>query len=530
MYASDVEVELGFAPQVITVGDLYVTELWLRRGDPHLSECDDEVLINKPGTAYTKLLRVIDSNNTVVPFELYVTDGTRSWLRGRFTAEWVDDTVVVALRRVVTEEPIALSLPGLLGNKRFAHQVEEATLLQLKKATSETEDSEDESVLVEAAVSLRPSLYNGHSLPTHFDGVRFRSRAESRFALLLHTLNIRYVYEPVKFRLASGSTYTADFWLPETQLFVEIKPVRPHIEEESRCEEMSKSGFRVVLLVADCTFEPPFDVSGTGRHANALRGYAWVDGVKLAGVVTFVVGAPAVSNILENIGDSSLPHLGQIASTRDSRWNHPHLLEAAATAARRCREDDKKWNPHFATPARPLVATCYLGVEYNTKTEAAFAALLDCLKIRHAYKFATFRGFTPTFFCPDFQLYFVIGVVYPSVAVECACETLSENGARVVYMYGDNPLELPYSAEGRFGKKRKYSHQDSMIGMTWVNGLKLSGDVVFVVGPPTASCALECAWVDTTTAHPGLIRDTNDRRWEHPDIAAAMGEAQDMIK
>lgn len=64
------------------------------------------------------------------------------------------------------------------------------------------------------------------SLPTVFDGTRFRSRLEARWAVFFRVLNIPARYELQPYRLPSG-VYLPDFWLPSLSLHVEVKP-QPH--------------------------------------------------------------------------------------------------------------------------------------------------------------------------------------------------------------------------------------------------------------------------------------------------------------
>lgn len=61
------------------------------------------------------------------------------------------------------------------------------------------------------------------AIETMFDGYRFRSRLEARWAVFFSSLGVSYDYEVEGFDLPSGR-YLPDFWLPEEKSFVEIKP------------------------------------------------------------------------------------------------------------------------------------------------------------------------------------------------------------------------------------------------------------------------------------------------------------------
>jgi hypothetical protein len=60
-------------------------------------------------------------------------------------------------------------------------------------------------------------------IETVYSGYRFRSRLEARWAVFFDALGIEYEYEKEGFELPSG-WYLPDFWLPEQDIWVEIKP------------------------------------------------------------------------------------------------------------------------------------------------------------------------------------------------------------------------------------------------------------------------------------------------------------------
>ena len=66
--------------------------------------------------------------------------------------------------------------------------------------------------------------------PTHYNGVIYRSRNEAKVAIFLHEAEIQFEFEP------QGSTqhglfyYKVDFFLPEMNWFIEVKP-RKYLKE-----------------------------------------------------------------------------------------------------------------------------------------------------------------------------------------------------------------------------------------------------------------------------------------------------------
>jgi hypothetical protein len=51
----------------------------------------------------------------------------------------------------------------------------------------------------------------------------FRSSWEANFARILNYLGIKWYFEPKKFEISEGKTYTPDFYLPQLDTWVEIK-------------------------------------------------------------------------------------------------------------------------------------------------------------------------------------------------------------------------------------------------------------------------------------------------------------------
>lgn len=60
-------------------------------------------------------------------------------------------------------------------------------------------------------------------IQTYYNGYHFRSRLEARWAVFFNTAGIKYQYEPEGFDL-KGTRYLPDFFLPDFDVYVEIKP------------------------------------------------------------------------------------------------------------------------------------------------------------------------------------------------------------------------------------------------------------------------------------------------------------------
>lgn len=102
------------------------------------------------------------------------------------------------------------------------------------------------------------------AIETEYNGYRFRSRLEARWAVFFDAMGIRYEYEPEGFELPSGM-YLPDFFLQEFGVYVEIKPfdrtvvnyVGDNNKWERKCREFRDSTGMAILL---CYDDPSRDV------------------------------------------------------------------------------------------------------------------------------------------------------------------------------------------------------------------------------------------------------------------------------
>lgn len=88
--------------------------------------------------------------------------------------------------------------------------------------------------------------YSIQPIETIYNGYRFRSRLEARWAVFFDAGRIKYEYEPNGYNL-NGINYLPDFYLPDFDLFVEIKPfdkdVVRHVGDGNKWEKIC-SNFR----------------------------------------------------------------------------------------------------------------------------------------------------------------------------------------------------------------------------------------------------------------------------------------------
>lgn len=91
------------------------------------------------------------------------------------------------------------------------------------------------------------------AIQTKYNGYTFRSRLEARWAVLFDSLKIRYNYEPEGFELNNGEWYLPDFYLPEINCYVEVKPWLDEklSEYKKKLFEFSNSIHTPILLCTD---------------------------------------------------------------------------------------------------------------------------------------------------------------------------------------------------------------------------------------------------------------------------------------
>lgn len=82
------------------------------------------------------------------------------------------------------------------------------------------------------------------AIPTSYDGHKFRSRLEARWALFFNLIGIPWEYEREAFSLVVNDKptgYTPDFWLPAQQTWFEVKPEAGSFDEDGLTLILKKS-------------------------------------------------------------------------------------------------------------------------------------------------------------------------------------------------------------------------------------------------------------------------------------------------
>ena len=92
-------------------------------------------------------------------------------------------------------------------------------------------------------------------IETVYNGYRFRSRLEARWAVFFDALGIEYIYEPEGFTFPDGTNYLPDFYLPKMNTFFEVKGIMG-ADDVHKIEQLrAHSGKFVAIGYGDMTFE-----------------------------------------------------------------------------------------------------------------------------------------------------------------------------------------------------------------------------------------------------------------------------------
>jgi hypothetical protein len=92
-------------------------------------------------------------------------------------------------------------------------------------------------------------------IETVYKGYRFRSRLEARWSVFFDAMGIIWEYEKEGFDLGNGIRYLPDFWLPQVNLWAEVKP-KPltGIDKAKVILLFEQSGYGVLELIGPPDF------------------------------------------------------------------------------------------------------------------------------------------------------------------------------------------------------------------------------------------------------------------------------------
>jgi len=97
---------------------------------------------------------------------------------------------------------------------------------------------------------LKGDLMELKSIETVYNNYRFRSRLEARWAVYFDTMGIMYEYEKEGYDLGFVGKYLPDFWLPQVNMWAEVKPQEFTTEEKNKAIKLAiVTGYPVIKLI-----------------------------------------------------------------------------------------------------------------------------------------------------------------------------------------------------------------------------------------------------------------------------------------
>lgn len=98
------------------------------------------------------------------------------------------------------------------------------------------------------------------AIETKYNGYRFRSRLEARWAVFFDAIGVRWEYEKEGFELPSGR-YLPDFWLSDQKCWIEIKGQEPSVAETRLAQDLAMYSRSIVYLFFG-DIPDPMDIRG----------------------------------------------------------------------------------------------------------------------------------------------------------------------------------------------------------------------------------------------------------------------------
>lgn len=115
-------------------------------------------------------------------------------------------------------------------------------------------------------------------IETYYNGYRFRSRLEARWAVFFRAVGLEYQYEPEGFEMG-GICYLPDFYIPSIDRWFEIKGKALSVPEIKKCEEfcLRKDNYGIKFSIVIGPPQPiQLNLEEPGySSAFGIEEYAW---------------------------------------------------------------------------------------------------------------------------------------------------------------------------------------------------------------------------------------------------------------
>lgn len=147
--------------------------------------------------------------------------------------------------------------------------------------------------------------YKIKSKETIYGEFIFRSVLEARWAVFFDSLGIDYTYEPYCFEVETSGRevkYMPDFFLPNFELFIEIKPNKPVEIENIKAAAWSKyNGDTIILFNLNVPIESyengwKFYCEDIDKTPKLSKGYNWCECPRCGKIDIAECGEPTICN------------------------------------------------------------------------------------------------------------------------------------------------------------------------------------------------------------------------------------------
>lgn len=184
------------------------------------------------------------------------------------------------------------------------------------------------------------------AIETVYNGYRFRSRLEARWAVFFDALGVKYDYEKEGYDLGKAGWYLPDFWLETVQQWAEVKPHALTDEEYEKCALLAQgTGHAVLILVGEPDHHRMYDIVGWGEgrtHVDEIYPGAAIETTYPGGRIEYSVTLDD-SKLHEHRWWSAEGH-------RPNEYDASTVTKTAYITARQARFE------HGETPSAPTVA------------------------------------------------------------------------------------------------------------------------------------------------------------------------------
>ena len=153
------------------------------------------------------------------------------------------------------------------------------------------------------------------AIETRYQGYRFRSRLEARWAVFFDALETRWEYEPEGYELPSGR-YLPDFYLPDLRggVFLEVKPV----DFLSYERDVLKRALGFIFELTRATGKICMIVNGAPEH-RAFEGTDPHSKIELMASYSFLYGPKSGADLVVGTYEKVLDHFAPTSAIEAAR-------------------------------------------------------------------------------------------------------------------------------------------------------------------------------------------------------------------